>query len=106
MVGKPVLTVLLPEISADNQEGTLHFHYLLDVNGGLLRASRSLDEHVRAAGRRRWPATAAATRRPQRFVAGFVRPFGRDRGGDAAVRRRRSSRSASLPAPAPDAAAA
>ena len=77
VVGKPVLTVLLPEISDDNQEGTLHFHYLLDVNGGLLRASRSLDEHV--------PQLAAALAghgggdaKAARFVDGFVRPFGRD----------------------------
>ena len=76
VVGKPVLTVLLPEISAANQEGTLHFHYLLDVNGGLLRTSRSLEEHV--------PQLAAALAGPgggddkaQRFVDGFVRPFGR-----------------------------
>ncbi len=33
--GKPVLSVLLPEISKDNQEGTLHFHYLMNVGGGL-----------------------------------------------------------------------
>jgi len=76
-VGKPVFTVLLPEISADNQEGTLHFHYLLEVNGGLLRASRSLEEHV--------PQLAAGLAGPgggdpkaARFVEGFVRPFGRN----------------------------
>ena len=46
VVGKPVHTVLLPEVSRDNQEGTLHFRYLLNVNGGLLRAARSLEEHL------------------------------------------------------------
>ena len=45
VVGKPVHTVLLPDVSRDNQEGTLHFRYLLNVNGGLLRAARSLEEH-------------------------------------------------------------
>lgn len=76
VVGKPVLTVLLPEISQDNQEGTLHFQYLLEVNGGLLRVSRSLEEHV--------PMLAASLAGPgggdaraERFVEGFVRPFGR-----------------------------
>ena len=46
VVGRPVHTILLPEFQ-ENQEGTIHFHYLLTVNGGLLRAARSLDEHVR-----------------------------------------------------------
>jgi hypothetical protein len=100
VVGKPVLTVLLPEISAVNQEGTLHFHYLLNVNGGLLRVARSLDEHV--------PQLAAALtghgggdEKAERFVAGFVRPFGR---GEAATPRFVAAieSAASLPAPAPE----
>ena len=57
-------------------------------NGGLLRASRSLDEHVpqladSLAGHGGGDPKAA------RFVEGFVRPFGRDAGRDAALRRRR-----------------
>jgi hypothetical protein len=99
VVGKPVLTVLLPEISAANQEGTLHFHYLLDVNGGLLRTSRSLDEHV--------PQLAASLaghgggdEKAARFVDGFVRPFGRD--VPATPRFADAVESAlTLPAPAP-----
>ena len=100
VVGKPVLTVLLPEISEANQEGTLHFHYLLNVNGGLLHVSRSLDEHV--------PQLAAALtghgggdEKAERFVAGFVRPFGRD---EAATPRFVAAieSAASLPAPAPE----
>jgi hypothetical protein len=99
VVGKPVFTVLIPEISADNQEGTLHFHYLLDVNGGLLRTSRTLDEHVpqlagALAGYGGGDAKAA------RFVDGFVRPFGRD---EAATPRFVDAieRARELPAPAP-----
>jgi len=99
VVGKPVLTVMLPDISAANQEGTLHFHYLLNVNGGLLRVSRSLDEHV--------PQLAAALTghgggddKAERFVAGFVRPFGRD---EAATPRFVAAieSAATLPAPVP-----
>jgi hypothetical protein len=100
VVGKPVLTVLLPEITSVNQEGTLHFHYLLNVNGGLLRTSRSLDEHV--------PQLAAALsghgggdEKAERFTAGFVRPFGRNEPATprfvAAI-----ESAASLPAPAPE----
>ena len=75
VVGKPVLSVLLPEISRDNQEGTIHFHYLLDVGGGLLEVSRSLEEHVGQL------AAALADPRPgieraRRFTAGFIRPYG------------------------------
>jgi hypothetical protein len=83
VVGKPVFTVLEPEISENNQEGTLHLHYLLDEESGVLRAARSLDEHV--------PQLAAALAghgggdpKAARFVDGFVRPFGR---GEAATPR-------------------
>ncbi|HEY9465731.1 MAG TPA: hypothetical protein VIR54_21700 [Vicinamibacterales bacterium] len=76
VVGKPVFTVLEPEISENNQEGTLHLQYLLDEDTGVLRVSRSLDEHV--------PQLAAALAghgggdpKAARFVEGFVRPFGR-----------------------------
>jgi len=43
VVGKPVHSVLDPGVSTDNQEGTIHFHYLMDVNGGLLRVARTLE---------------------------------------------------------------
>ena len=76
VVGKPVLSVLMPEISEDNQEGTLHFQYLLTVNGGLLRTSRSLEEHVpRLADSLAGP--GGGDEKAERFVEGFVRPFGR-----------------------------
>jgi hypothetical protein len=72
IVGRPVLTVLLPEFR-DNQEGTVHFHYLLDGPDALLRATRSLEDH----------ALEVATLldggdpdpdRSARFVRRFVRP--------------------------------
>ncbi len=43
IVGRAVHTMLLPEFY-ENQEGTLHFRYLLE--GGLLRHARDLDTHV------------------------------------------------------------
>jgi len=76
VVGVPVHTVLLPHISMHNQEGTLHFHHLLEVGGGLLRAARSFDEHLALLAE-----SCASAVRPdpmaERFVAGFVRPYGR-----------------------------
>ena len=81
IVGRPVYTVLLPEFR-ENQEGTIHFHYLLHVAGGLLHASRSLDEHAAqldellagggpdpACGRKRSSGRTACRRRPRRCLS-------------------------------------
>lgn len=76
IIGKPVMALLLPEF-AENQEGTLHFHYLLDERHGLLHVSRSLEEHVRQISDVLREPTAAAAR-SVRFVDHFIRPFGRD----------------------------
>ena len=74
IVGRPVHTVLLPEFH-DHQEGTVHFHYLLEEPAALLRATRSLDDHARQLahvleGRDPDPD------RSSRFVQRFVRPRG------------------------------
>src|SRR6266545_2528317 len=75
VVGKPVHTVLDQEISRDNQEGTIHFHYLLNVNGGLLRVARTLDEHVQLLAESLAPEGGGDTK-ARSFVEGFIRPFG------------------------------
>jgi hypothetical protein len=77
VVGRPVFSVLLPEISRDNQEGTLHFHYLLTVGGGLLFASRSLDEHVEQLNARLATGNQDEPR-SRRFTEAFIRPHGLD----------------------------
>jgi hypothetical protein len=69
-----VFTVLLPEFR-DSQEGTFHFHYLLDAANGFLRVSRSLDEHTQQlasllSGDTTW------SDGNRRFVEHFVRPRG------------------------------
>ena len=76
IVGRPVLTVLTPEFR-DTQEGTLHFHHLREVNGGLLRIAQTFEEHllqldeaVRDPG--------ASRERCRKFVEAFVRPHGID----------------------------
>jgi hypothetical protein len=73
IIGRPVYTVLLPEFY-DNQEGTLHFRHLLEAGGGLLHASRSLDEHF--AQLRTALVTAPAASANDAFVEAFVRPHG------------------------------
>ncbi len=75
VVGKPVHTVLDEEISKDNQEGTIHFAYLRNVNGGLLRVARTLDEHVELLAASLAP-EGGGDAKARRFVEGFIRPFG------------------------------
>jgi hypothetical protein len=75
IVGKSVLTVLAPEFA---QESTLHFHYLLEENGGFLHVAESLAEHVGQLARVLDEDEAGAERR-RRFVESFVRPHGLDR---------------------------
>jgi hypothetical protein len=72
IVGRPVHTLLMPEFQR-NQEGTLHFHYLLDA--GLLRAARNLREHVAQLGAA-VAATDPSTNANHAFVETFVRPNG------------------------------
>jgi hypothetical protein len=71
---KAVFAPLLPE-HYENQEGTIHFHYLLTAGGGLLHTARTLEEH----GRQLNDALLAGmpeARRSERFVEAFVRPRG------------------------------
>jgi hypothetical protein len=75
IVGSPVMAIL-PEEFRSNQEGTLHFHYLID--GGLLTVSRSLDEHAGQLASILAGDTEDILRRQRDFVRAFVRPLGLD----------------------------
>jgi hypothetical protein len=75
IVGKSVLTVLVPEFA---QETTLHFHNLLAENGGFLHVASSLDEHVPQLANVLDEDEKGQERR-RRFVEWFVRPGGIDR---------------------------
>jgi len=73
VIGRSIYTVLLPEFH-DTQEGTLHFHHLLNVNGGVLNVAHTMQEHaaqLEAALR-----GSDDTERCHRFVEAFVRPRG------------------------------
>jgi hypothetical protein len=74
IVNRPVHTVLLPEFR-DNQEGTIHFHYLLAGPDALLRAARSLDDHARDLAEV-LNGCHPDPDRSVRFVRAFVRPGG------------------------------
>ena len=75
IVGKSVLTILEPEFA---QESTLHFHYLLEENGGFLHVATSLDELLAELGSVLVEDESGAELR-MRFVESFVRPLGIDR---------------------------
>jgi hypothetical protein len=72
---RPVLAILPTEFSA-SQEGTLHFRYLIE--GGLLTAARTLDEHEAQLGTMLQVPPVSVMRRQQEFVRSFVRPHGLD----------------------------
>ena len=76
IVDRPVHTILSPEFT-DNQKGTLHFHYLLNVGGGMLRTSTSFAEHhsqLAASLNSSQPASIN-----HQFVLEFIRPNGLER---------------------------
>jgi hypothetical protein len=77
IVGRPVLTMTLPEYRM-HQEEMIHFRYLMEVEGGLLHMAPDFDTHFRQL------AAAAALggardERNRRFLSAFVRPGGLDR---------------------------
>ena len=76
IVGRPVYSIRAAEY-VTTQEGTLHFHYLLNENGGLLHMSPTLEEHARALSTA-LDRTPEDERRLREFVKGFVRPRGLD----------------------------
>jgi hypothetical protein len=74
IVGRPVLAILPPQFH-DNQEGTVHFRYLLEIGGGQLRTSRDLDTHVAQLSAAL--ALESGGAHPHRaFLESFVRPRG------------------------------
>jgi hypothetical protein len=76
IVGRPVLTLLLPAYRI-HQDGMAHFRYLLNVGGGLLHTAPDLGSHLAQLG-----AVVGGSRerdaRNTRFVTAFVRPRGLD----------------------------
>lgn len=76
IIGRPVLTMLLPEYRL-HQDGMVHFRYLQTIGGGLLHSAHDLPTHfeqlvvaVRSHG--------ARDARNQAFLTSFVRPAGLD----------------------------
>ena len=76
IVGRPVLTMLLPEFRI-HQEGMAHFRYLMQIEDGLLEAAPTLDTHLRQLSAA-IAAPAERGDRAARFLKAFVRPNGLD----------------------------
>jgi hypothetical protein len=77
IVGRPVLSIELPEFEG-SQGGTLHYRHLLRENGGFLQVATTLEGHAAQLG--------GVLARPEQtraelaaFVERFVRPRGLDR---------------------------
>jgi hypothetical protein len=76
VVGRTVHTMLVPEFSG-SQAGTLHFAYLMEVEGGLLRVAKDFDEHERHLSEALQGINWGEAQR-RRFLEVFVRPHGLD----------------------------
>jgi hypothetical protein len=74
IVGRPVLTFTLPEYRM-HQEEMIHFRYLTEVEGGLLRMAPDLDTHFRQLAEA-VALDGARDERNRRFLKAFVRPAG------------------------------
>jgi hypothetical protein len=74
IVGRSVYTVLTDEF-AGQQEGTLHFQHLKNVNGGLLTIASSLEQHSVQLSDAVRQGTGADPR-SRAFIEAFVRPHG------------------------------
>jgi len=74
IVGRPVLTIVVPEF-VENQDGTVHFDYLVSAGGGLLTVGKGFDEHLQQLA----DAIAAPVGERRPFIRDFVRPHGLDR---------------------------
>ena len=76
IIGRPVFTVLDDEYRS-SQDGTLHFRYLMEASGGLLRVAANINEHVEQLG-----AALDETPDPEAanaFLSTFIRPHGLER---------------------------
>jgi hypothetical protein len=79
IVGRPVFTVMTQAEHADGQQSTLHFHYLLESNGGFVKAAMSLESHLAQINHELTHPTQPDLW--QARVASFVRPGGWQRSG-------------------------
>jgi hypothetical protein len=98
IVGRQVHTLLAKEFH-ETQQGTLHFHYLMDEEFGHLHVARTFDEH--AAQLEASLRGESDDGRNERFLRRFVRPVGLDASATGLVVEA-IEELGSRPAPSPD----
>ena len=76
IVGRPVLTITSAEFHA-HQLGMLHFRYLVEVAGGLLKVAEGLEAHVGHL-QQVLAGDSAYMNQQKKFLREFVRPSGLD----------------------------
>lgn len=99
IVGRPVCTWLAEEFRS-TQEGTVHFHHLVETGGGFLEVARTFGEHVGQLERALADPAGGAERR-NTFLEAFVRPRGLDASATAGLVSELES-ALRRPPPAPD----
>jgi hypothetical protein len=77
IVGRPVMAFHADDLSYEHED-SVHFQYLLKVEGGLLTMAASLEEHVGQLAVMLEGPPAYVMERQRRFVEAFVRPRGMD----------------------------
>ena len=83
VAGRPVFTVVTDHAAVTGQANTLHFHYLLRENGGIVTSAPNLDTHVSQLAAALNDEPRARELQPPRDVESirtFVREFLRPRG--------------------------
>ncbi len=76
IVGRPVMTILAPELN-ESQINTIHFHYMLRENGGFLQVAEDMEEHLRQL-EIVMDEKEELSAQIELFVNRFVRPHGLD----------------------------
>jgi hypothetical protein len=74
IVGRSVHSLLTSRFRP-TQEGTMHFHHLLEAGGGLLNVADTVEAHFEQLGAA-LTSPGLSSERNIRFVTGFVRPHG------------------------------
>jgi len=74
IIGRPVLSILSPEFNS-TQEGTLHFRYLRQEDGGCVQIAHSFTQHIRQL-KKMLNTPEVVREQTTNFVRAFVRPHG------------------------------
>jgi hypothetical protein len=98
IIGRPVYTMTAEDF-AGTQTGTLHFHHLVNVDGGLLHVAANFDENLSQLSEALGAKNGLKARRP--FIETFIRPRGLDQAAAPLLVEAIEKLAESSPLPAP-----